>query len=237
MKSFQCEKCSYNTIRNYDLTRHLKRVHGISKKQVNSYESSNELQTKIPRAMSEDYGNPSYNISRLKMEAPDTREDSITEEEFRTIQSELRTSKCRILDRVVDTYPEHLKSKVTRICDILKTLDSFFVNRCHELIYNGEKLKGSNIHTLVKEILMCCPRENIQPTRTETKSTKLKTRHVPRVGTKESKSTKSKKSQNRTGITKFETLFHAESDSDESNSDESDGDGSGEDDDGTGEDE
>ena len=52
MNSFKCSKCSCNTIRNYDLTRHLKRVHGIY---VNtSFKGDNQLHDGLPTQMSEE---------------------------------------------------------------------------------------------------------------------------------------------------------------------------------------
>ena len=51
MDKFKCSNCSHNTIRNYDLTRHLKRVHGISKNIVvpsNSPEEVRHLQAGMP---------------------------------------------------------------------------------------------------------------------------------------------------------------------------------------------
>ena len=126
MNSFKCSKCSYNTIRNHDLTRHLKNVHGIYAN--TSIKGDNQLQAAIPsRDMTDD--------------DEEEEEGSITEQEFRTIQSELRTSKCRILDGVVESIPEHLKTKAKCICDILKRLDSFFVNSRHEILYRWRQIE------------------------------------------------------------------------------------------------
>ena len=52
MASFKCSKCSYNTPRNYDLTRHLKRVHGVSKNTDNTGESSDEVRQLESRMLS-----------------------------------------------------------------------------------------------------------------------------------------------------------------------------------------
>ena len=52
MNSFKCSKCSYNTIRNYDLTRQLKSVHGIyANTSVKGY---NQPQAGLPSRMSEE---------------------------------------------------------------------------------------------------------------------------------------------------------------------------------------
>ena len=158
---------------------------------------------------------------------------SITEQEFRAIGSELRATKCRILDGVLECIPDHMKAKARCICDILKRLELFFVNRHHEIIFEGEKLKGSNIHILIEEILLCCPRENIQPTRNEsmTNSTKCTLKpHVPRIETRECESRKSKKplskSQNPPRKTKFVSLFDGQNNEDDDPETDSKDDGS-----------
>ena len=60
MNSFKCSECLYNTIRNHDLTSHLKNVHGIY---VNtSVKGYNQPQVGIPTRMSEEgqYGEVSH---------------------------------------------------------------------------------------------------------------------------------------------------------------------------------
>ena len=52
MNSFKCSKCSYNTIRNYDLTRHSKRVHDIYANTL--VNGDNKLQARLPSQMSEE---------------------------------------------------------------------------------------------------------------------------------------------------------------------------------------
>ena len=83
--------------------------------------------------------------------------------------------------------------------------DSIFLNDKRESIVGGEVIPNSNICTKIIEALTSCPNPgaSIRPTRTETK---LKT-YVPRNETRESESINPKKSQNRSGITKFKTLF------------------------------
>ena len=178
--------------------------------------------------MSEDHREPSYGVSQLRMEAPSTKSEdeprSITEQEFRTIGLELRATKCHILDGVPECIPEHMKVKARCICDILKRLDLFFVNRHHEIIFEGDKLKGSNIHNLIEEILLCCPRENIQPTRhdsmTNSTNCTLET-HVPRITQRESETDESRmpkkrmpKSRNPPRITRFVSLFDGKNNKD-----------------------
>ena len=107
MASFKCSKCSYNTIRNYDLTRHLKSVHGIyASTSVKRY---NQPQAELPTRMSEEkrYREVSYR-PQDRMEEQDTSEE---EGEPRTHPVEglytseqiddMRRKKCRILDCVL----------------------------------------------------------------------------------------------------------------------------------------
>ena len=180
-----CRIGEHKTTRRGNIIRHLKLVHSIDDrdgKNVSKVSNKNEgvlsygkVQTSNDtygqhstmidkgRHMSEDYREPPYEVSQLRMEAPLTKDKyedeprSISEQEFRTIRSELRATKCHILDDVLECIPEHMKAKARCICNILKRLDLFFVNRHHKIIFDGEKLKGSNIHSLIEEILLCCP--------------------------------------------------------------------------------
>ena len=53
INSFKCNKCSYNTIRNYDLTRYLKKVHGVY---VNTpFKEDNQLQAGLSSQILEEY--------------------------------------------------------------------------------------------------------------------------------------------------------------------------------------
>ena len=170
-----CRICEHKTTRRGNIIRHLKLVHSIDDRDgKNASKVSNKNEGVLSygqhsriidkgKAMSEDYREPPYGVSQLRMEAPLTKDKyedeprTITEQEFRKIGSELRATKCHILDDVVECIPEHMKAKARCICNILKRLDLFFVNRHHEIIFDGEKLKGSNIHSLIEEILLCCP--------------------------------------------------------------------------------
>ena len=76
MNSFKCSKCSYNTIRNHDLTRHLKNVHGIY---VNATVPGNvQLQTRLPSRMSEEkqYGGETHRRqARMEPDCSEEEED------------------------------------------------------------------------------------------------------------------------------------------------------------------
>ena len=185
---------------------------------------SNGLQSRMTekgRPLSEDYREIPYKVSRLSMEGPQTEEKyeyeprsisemakHLTESDFQRLGEQLRSKKSSILNSVLEIIPDNMKYKAKCICDKLIQNDSIFLNDKRELIVGGEVIPNSNMCTKIIEELTSCPNPgaSIQPTRTETKSTKLKT-HVPRNGTRESESLKPKKSQNRPGITKFKTMF------------------------------
>ena len=138
----------------------------------------------------------------------------LTEDDYQRLGAQLRSKKSSILNSVMDIIPENMKYKAKCICDKLMENDSIFLNDKHQLIVHGEIKPNSNICTKIIKVLTSCPNPgaSIQPTRNETKSTKCTLKpHVPRNETRESESRKPKKSmpksQNRPGITKFETLF------------------------------
>ena len=199
---------------------------------VESYETdrspvcSNGLQSRMMekgRPLSEDYRGIPYKVSQLRMEGHQTEEKheyeprsisemakQLTEDDFQRLGEQLRSKKSSILNSVLEIIPDNMKYKAKCICDKLYQNESIFLNDKKELIVDGELIPNSNICTKIIEALTSCPNPgaSIQPTRTETKSTKSKTRHIPRNKTKESESLNPKKSQNRPGLTKFETLFH-----------------------------
>ena len=80
MNSFKCSKCSYNTIRNYDLTRQLKNVHGIY---VNmSVKRDNEPQAGLPSRRSEEkqYGGESHR-QQSRMDEEEKEDDDMEEDD------------------------------------------------------------------------------------------------------------------------------------------------------------
>ena len=126
MASFKCSKCSYNTIRNHDLTRHLKNVHGIyANTSVKRY---NQPQVEIPTRISEErqYSEVTHRQqSRMDQDYSDEEEEEGEEEgEVRTHPmdglyaeqiDDMTRKKCRILDCVLDTFPEHLKIRFLQV--------------------------------------------------------------------------------------------------------------------------
>ena len=164
MNSFKCSKCSYNTIRNYDLTRHLKNVHSIY---VNtSVKGYNHPQARIPSRMSEksQYGEKSHrhqprmeqDYSEEKEEEPLSKpvEGLYSSEQIEIFGNDLRRKKCHILDCVLDTFPEHLKTKAKSMCDTLKCKDRLFILPSHEIVIDGEVDRGSNIRDYIMDSLV-----------------------------------------------------------------------------------
>ena len=162
MASFKCSKCSYNTIRNHDLTRHLKNVHGIyANTSVKRY---NQAQVRIPTRMPEEgqYSEESYRPQDT-MEEQDYSDEEEEECEPRTHPvdglyaeqiDDMTRKKCRILDCVLDTFPEHLKTKAKSVCDTLKCKDRLFILPSHEIVIDGKVDRGSNIRDYIMDSLI-----------------------------------------------------------------------------------
>ena len=66
---------------------------------------------------------------------------------------DMRRKKCHILDCVLDTFPEHLKTKAKSMCDTLKCKDRLFILSGHELVIDGEIDRGSNIRDYIMDSL------------------------------------------------------------------------------------
>ena len=77
-----------------------------------------------------------------------------TREEIEKFGEDLTRKKCHILDCVLDTFPEHLKAKAKSMCDILKCKDRFFILPSHEILFDGEVDRGSNIRDYVMDSLI-----------------------------------------------------------------------------------
>ena len=164
MNFFKCSKCSYNTIRNYDLTRHSKNVHGIY---VNtSVKGDNHPQAGSPSRMSEkrQYRGKSHRQqSRSEQdyseeEEEEARSNSVdglcSSEQIENFGDDMRRKKCHILDCVLDTFPEHLKTKAKSMCDTLKCKDRLFILPSHEIVIDGEIDRGSNIRDYIMDSLI-----------------------------------------------------------------------------------
>ena len=159
MNSFKCSKCSYNTIRNYDLTRHLKKVHGIY---VNtSVKGDNHPRAGLPIRMAEEKhfkGELHRQQSRMSEEEEEPRNNSVdglySSEQIEKFGNDMRRKKCHILDCVLDTFPEHLKTKAKSMCDTLKCKDRLFILPSHEIVIDGEIDRGSNIRDYIMDSLV-----------------------------------------------------------------------------------
>ena len=158
MNSFKCTKCSYNTIRNYDLTRHLKNVHGIYAN--TSFKGDDHLQIGIPSRMSEER---QYEVesqhSKMSEEENEPRKDPVDglyfpERHDSSEENDMMRKKCRILDCVLDTFPEHLKTKAKSMCDFLKCKERLFILPSHEIVIDGVVDRGSNIRDYIMDSLI-----------------------------------------------------------------------------------
>ena len=235
MNSFKCSKCSYNTIRNYDLTRHLKRVHGIY---VNTpFKGDNELQAGISSHMSEEiqYERESHR-QQSRMPEEEEEEPSFNSEYTRkeTLLEALKRTKCEILDCVLNILPPSLRAEAKRICDLTKENPQIFINDKHEVIIRGQVEHGSNILTLIIEELMKCQSPvNSKQYETENKLLKYLLAHQTKVLERERGVAICKKFKSMFGG----TVQHFEDSSDESEDEDDDEGGDVEDEDENGMDE
>ena len=67
---------------------------------------------------------------------------------------DMRRKKCHILDCVLDTFPEHLKTKAKSMCDTLKCKDHLFILPSHEIVIDGKVDRGSNIRDYIMDSLV-----------------------------------------------------------------------------------
>ena len=79
------------------------------------------------------------------------------------VDEDMRRKKCHILDCVLDTFPEHLKIKAKRMCDVLKCKDRIFILPSHEILIDGEVDRGSNIRDYIMDFLIEPPTYPEQP--------------------------------------------------------------------------
>ena len=67
---------------------------------------------------------------------------------------DMTRKKCHILDCVLDTFPEHLKTKAKSMCDTLKCKDRLFILPSHEIVIDGKIDRGSNIRDYIMDSLI-----------------------------------------------------------------------------------
>ena len=88
---------------------------------------------------------------------------------------DMRRKKCRILDCVLETFPEHLKTKAKSMCDILKCRDRLFILPSHEIVIDGKIDRGSNIREYIMDSLVEPPKPGtVKFTMLEKENEKLK---------------------------------------------------------------
>ena len=75
-------------------------------------------------------------------------------EQIEKLGDDMTRKKCHILDCVLDTFPEHLKTKAKRMCDTLKCKDRLFILPSHEIVIDGEVDRGSNIRDYIMDSLI-----------------------------------------------------------------------------------
>ena len=75
-------------------------------------------------------------------------------EQIENFGNDLRRKKCHILDCVLDTFPEHLKTRAKSMCDTLKCKDRLFILPSHEIVIDGEIDRGSNIRDYIMDSLV-----------------------------------------------------------------------------------
>ena len=127
MNSFKCSECSYNTIRNYDLTRHLKRAHNIYAN--TPFKGDNHLQVGLPSQKSEEY----EKLPRMEQEYSEEEDEPRTnsqysKEEIGKLRAALKRTKCQILDCVLNILPPSFRVEAKRICDLTRVKDRIWIN-------------------------------------------------------------------------------------------------------------
>ena len=176
---WKCRICDHKTKKLANVFRHLKLVHGIVDrdcknvckdtdtgvescgKDLTSKESNGQLprMTSVGRSMtgerhldqadSEDYGEHCTEMSYRCQTQTIPVDGQYTRAEIEILGAGLRARKCRILDVVLKTIPDHLKAKAEIVCDALKCRDDVFINPGYELIVDGTLIRGSNICNLI----------------------------------------------------------------------------------------
>ena len=75
-------------------------------------------------------------------------------EQIEEFDDDMRRKKCHILDCVLDTFPEHLKTKAKSMCDTLKCKSGISILPSHEIVIDGVVDRGSNIRDYIMDSLI-----------------------------------------------------------------------------------
>ena len=181
---WRCNLCLLETSRRGNVIRHIREVHKIddpnaqnATKDSNTGVKSNVkdkitkvsngqqrtiMNTGIPLSEHitdlQDGGNFPRNEPRMDEEDDETRTNPVdglySSEEIEKFGNNLRRKKCHKLDCVLDTFPEHLKTKAKSMCDTLKCKDRLFILPSHEIVIDGEVDRGSNIRDYIMDSLV-----------------------------------------------------------------------------------
>ena len=181
---WRCNLCLLETSRRGNVIRHIREVHKIddpnaqnATKDSNTGVKSNVkdkitkvsngqqrtfMDTGIPLSEHitdlQDGGHFPRNEPRMDEEDDETRTNPVdglySSEEIEKFGNDLRRKKCHILDCVLDTFPEHLKTKAKSMCDTLKCKDRLFILPSHEIVIDGEVDRGSNIRDYIMDSLV-----------------------------------------------------------------------------------
>ena len=150
-----CRICDHKTARRGNIIRHLKLLHSIDDRDCkNAYKDSvcsNGLQSgmngsgmSLTQHITDLQGHLPRHSSGMEENIPKNRESTRTDELYHPEQIEkfndddMRRKKCHILDCVLDTFPEHLRTKAKSMCDILKCKNRFWILPSHEISIDGE---------------------------------------------------------------------------------------------------
>ena len=179
---WHCNLCSVRISRRDNVIRHIREVHKIDDPDAqNATKDSNtavksdgkDKTTKVSNVQQPTImgaGIPlSEHITDLQGGGHFPRHDSRMDEEddesdpgdglFSPEQiDDMRRKKCRILDCVLDTFPEHLKTKAKSMCNILKCRDRLFILPSHEIVIDGKIDRGSNIREYILDSLVEPPK-------------------------------------------------------------------------------
>ena len=106
----------------------------------------------------QDGGHFPGHLPRMDEEEDEPRNDPVdglySPEQIEKFGDDMRRKKCHILDCVLDTFPEHLKTKAKSMCDTLKCKDRLFILPSHEIAIDGEIDRGSNIRDYIMDSLV-----------------------------------------------------------------------------------
>ena len=107
----------------------------------------------------QDGGHVPRHHARMDEEDDEPRNNPIdglyTREEIEKLgDDDMRRKTCHILDCVLDTFPEHLKTKAKSMCDILKCKDRIFILPSHKILIDGEVDRGSDIRDYIMDSLI-----------------------------------------------------------------------------------